>query len=118
MENIFNKTLSEENCKFKKTYTFTVYVVTKEYAVENRKEPLVFTMNKEKINEQGVKVYFANTKNVEGNTYSSVSNSRLFGLTASAENLEKAKEIVYNSMEGNLDKELDYRTDIGNIYEH
>ena len=118
MENIFNKTLNENNCKFKKTYTFTVYVVTKEYAVENRKEPLVFTMNKEKINEQGVKVYFANTKNVEGNTYSSVSNSRLFGLTASAETLEKAKEIVYKSMEGNLDEKLDYRTDIGNIYEH
>jgi len=118
MENIFNKTLNENNCKFKKTYTFTVYVVTKEYAVENRKEPLVFTINKEKINEEGVKVYFANTKNVEGNTYSSVSNSRLFGLTASAETLEKAKEIVYNSMEGNLDENLDYRTDIGNIYEH
>jgi len=118
MENIFNKTLNENNCKFKKTYTFTVYVVTKEYAVENRKEPLIFTLNKDKINEQGVKVYFANTKNIEGNTYSSVSNSRLFGLTASAETLEKAKEIVYNSMEGNLDNKLDYRTDIGNIYEH
>ena len=104
MENVFNKTLSTDNCKFKKNYTFTVYVVTKEYAVENRKEPLVFTLNRQNIEEQGVKVYFANTKNIEGNTYSSVSNSRLFGLTAEANTLEQAKEKVYNSMEGNLDK--------------
>ena len=118
MDNIFNKTLSTDNCKFKKNYTFTVYVVTKEYAVENRKEPLVFTLNKEEIENQGVKIYFANTKNVEGNTYSSVSNSRLFGLTTSGATLEEARDKVYNSMEGNLDEELDYRKDIGNIYEH
>ena len=118
MENVFNKTLSAENCKFKKNYTFTVYVVTKEYAVENRKEPLVFTLNRQNIEEQGVKVYFANTRNVESATYSSVSNSRLFGLTAEGNTLEEAKEKVYNSMAGNLDKKLDYRKDIGNIYEH
>lgn len=118
MENIFNKKLSTDNCKFKKTCTFTVYVVTKEYAVENRKEPLVFTMDKEKIQKQGVKVYFANTKNIEGNTYSSISNSRLFGLTTSGKTLEEAKEKVYNSMKGNLDEKLDYRKDIGSIYEH
>ena len=118
MENVFNKTLSKENCKFKKNYTFTVYVVTKEYAVENRKEPLVFSLNRQNIEEQGVKVYFANTKNVEGDIYSSVSNSRLFGLTTEGETLEEAKEKVYNSMKGNLDKKLDYRKDIGNIYEH
>lgn len=118
MENIFNKTLSKDNCKFKKNYTFTVYVVTKEYAVENRKEPLVFTLNKEKIEKQGVKVYFANTKNIEGNTYSSISNSRLFGLTCSGKTLDEAREKVYNSIKGNLDDKLDYRRDIGNIYEH
>lgn len=118
MENIFSKTLNKDNCKFKSNYTFTVYVVTKEYAVENRKEPLVFTLNKEEIVKQGVKIYFANTKNVEGNTYSSVSNSRLFGLTTSGKTLEEAKERVYNSMKGNLDEKLDYRKDIGNIYEH
>ncbi len=118
MKNIFNGTLSNENCKFKKNYTFTVYVVTKEYAVENRKEPLVFTLNKEAIENKGVKIYFANTKEVDKNIYSSVSNSRLFGLTASGTTLEEAKEKVYNSMKGNLDEKLDYRKDIGNIYEH
>ncbi len=118
MKNIFNKTLNENNCKFKKNYTFTVYVVTKEYAVENRKEPLIFKLNKNEIEKQGVKIYFANTKNIEGDTYSSISNSRLFGLTASGKTLEEAKEKVYNSMNGNLDEKLDYRKDIGNIYEH
>lgn len=118
MKNIFNKTLSTENCKFKKECTFTVYIVTKEYAVENRKEPLIFEINKKAIEKQGVKIYFANTKHLEDSKYSSVSNSRLFGLTTSAKTLQEAKEKVYNSIKGNIDKKLDYRTDIGNIYEH
>lgn len=118
MKNIFNKTLSTENCKFKKECTFTVYIVTKEYAVENRKEPLIFEINKKAIEKQGVKIYFANTKHLEDSKYSSVSNSRLFGLTTSAKTLQEAKEKVYNSIKGNIDKKLDYRTDIGNIYKH
>ncbi len=118
MKNIFNKTLSIENCKFKNECTFTVYVVTKEYAVESRKEPLIFTINRDAIENQGVKIYFANTKHLEGNKYSSVSNSRLFGLTTSAKSLQEAKEKVYNAIKGNIDEKLDYRTDIGNIYEH
>ena len=118
MKNIFNKTLSTENCKFKKECTFTVYIVTKEYAVESRKEPLIFTISREAIEKQGVKIYFANTKHLEGNKYSSVSNSRLFGLTTSAKSLQEAKEKVYNAIKGNIDEKLDYRTDIGNIYEH
>lgn len=118
LENIFNKTLNVDNCKFKKNYTFTVYVVTKEYAVENRKEPLEFTLNKEEIEKQGVKIYFANTKNIKENIYASVSNSRLFGLTSEGDTLEEAKAKVYNSIEVNLDAKLDYRKDIGNIYKH
>lgn len=118
MKNIFNQTLTTNNCKFKKTSTFTLYIVTKEYAVESRKEPLVFTINKDKIEEKGIKIYFANTKNITGNTYSSVSNSRLFGLTTCGSTLEEAKEKVYNAIKGNLDERLDYRKDIGNIYEH
>ena len=116
MKNIFNKTLSTENCKFKKECTFTVYIVTKEYAVESRKEPLIFTINRDAIEKQGVKIYFANTKHLEGNKYSSVSNSRLFGLTTSAKSLQEAKEKVYNAIKVNIDEKLDYRTDIGNIY--
>jgi len=118
MNNIFNRNLSDNNCKFKKVSTFTLYIVTKEYAVTTRKEPLVFKINKEDIEKQGVKIYFANTKMIENNMYSSVSNSRLFGLTTSADNLEKAKQKVYNSIKGNLDNNLDYRNDIGVIYKH
>lgn len=118
MKNIFNKTLNKDNCKFKNTYTFTVYIVTKEYAVENRKEPLIFTVGTDEIQKQGVKIYFANTRNIEGSKYSSVSNSRLFALTTSADSLEEAKQKVYNSIKGNIDEKLDYRKDIGCIYEH
>ncbi|MDO5555794.1 MAG: phosphoribosylglycinamide synthetase C domain-containing protein [Clostridia bacterium] len=118
MKNVFSKTLNSNNCKFKTTYTFTVYVVTKEYAVTNREKPLIFIINKEQIEKQGVKIYFANAKKIGENTYSSISNSRLFGLTTSAQTLEEAKEKLYNAIKGNIDEQLDYRTDIGNIYEH
>ena len=118
MENIFNGTLSEDNCKFKNECTFTVYVVTKEYAVESRKEPLEFTVDVDEIKNEGVKIYFANTKNIEGNTFSSVSNSRLFGLTVSSDSLEEASKKVYKAIENSVDKKLDFRTDIGMIYEH
>ena len=71
--------------------------------------------DREAIEKQGVKIYFANTKHLEGNKYSSVSNSRLFGLTTSAKSLQEAKGKVYNAIKGNIDEKLDYRTDIGNI---
>ncbi len=118
MANIFNQTLNNDNCKFKKTSTFTLYIVTKEYAVEARKEPLVFEMHKKGIEKAGVKIYFANTKRINGNTYSSVSNSRLFGLTTSARRLDDARKKVYDAIKDNIDQKLDYRKDIGTIYEH
>lgn len=118
MNNIVNKTLSKDNCKFKKTNTFTVYVVSKEYAVSSSKEPCVFTLNRKAITDKGLKVYFANAKQVEGNTYTSVSTSRLFAVSTSGENLDEIKEKVYSAMEGNVDTKLDYRKDIGCMYVH
>lgn len=118
LDNIVNKTLSADNCKFAKTNTFTVYVVSKEYAVSSSKEPCVFTLNKNEITDKGLKIYFANAKQVEGNTYTSVSTSRLFAVATSGEDLEEIKRKVYSAMEGNVDTKLDYRKDIGCIYVH
>ena len=118
LENIFNKKLSTENCKFKKNYTFTIYVVSPDYAIQKSKEPCVFTVNKKAIEESGVKIYFASTKPVEGNTYEAVGTSRLFGVTTMGNTLEEAKEKAYKALEGNISDNLDYRKDIGEIYEH
>ena len=118
LENIVNGTLSIENCKFKDTYTFTVYVVSKDYAVKPNKEPTIFKLNTKDIKASGVKLYFANAKKVEGDTYTSVSNSRLFAVQKSGEDFEKIKKQVYDVIERDVDKVLDYRKDIGNIYVH
>lgn len=117
-ENIQNQTLSEENCKFKKTNTFTVYVVTPNYAVASSKEPLKFTLNKEAIESQNVKIYFASTRHLQENQYESVGNSRLFAAVTTDENMENAKKRVYNALKGNVDENLHYRKDIGSIYTH
>ena len=118
VEHIINNTLSEENCKFKKTCTVTVYAVSPDYAIRENKEPCVFTLNKKAIEQAGAKVYFANAKKTGENTYTSVSNSRLFAVVAEGTSLQEAKKKVYEAMEGNVDSKLDYRKDIGEIYKH
>ena len=117
MKNIWKQQLSEENCKFKNKYTFTVYVVSPDYAIRNS-EPCQFTVNTENIEKQGAKIYFASTKPVENNKYSSVGTSRLFAVHSSGNTLEEAKQKTYNAMKNNIDSKLDYRKDIGTIYEH
>lgn len=118
LESIVNGNLSSGNCKFKDSYTFTVYVVSKEYAVKSSKEPTIFKLDTNKVKSAGVKLYFANAKKVSDNTYTSVSNSRLFAIATSGENFEEIKKKVYDVIEANVDKILDYRKDIGNIYVH
>lgn len=118
LEHIFNTTLSTENCKFKKENTFLVYIVSKDYAVKKNNEPVIFELDKEKVRSKGVKVYFANAKQIGENKYTSVSNSRLFALMSVGENLEELKKKVYSVINEEVDKVLDYRKDIGEIYEH
>lgn len=118
LENIVNGTLSIENCKFSKNYTFTVYIVSKDYAVKPNKEPTIFKLNEKVIKESGVKLYFANTKKIGENTYTSVSNSRLFAITTTGADFEEIRKRVYSAIEKDVDKVLDYRKDIGSIYIH
>ncbi len=118
VENIINGNLSKENCKFSEDYTFTVYVVSKDYAVRANKEATIFEMDTKKITDMGVKVYFANAKEIEKNKYTSVSNSRLFAISLKGKDFEEIRKKVYLAIEENVDKILDYRTDIGKIYIH
>lgn len=48
-ENILNKNLNENNCKFNSKCTFTVYIVSKDYAIRENNEKTIFTLNKEDI---------------------------------------------------------------------
>ena len=118
VEHIFNEDLSKENCKFKKTNTFLVYIVSKDYAVKKNNDPVIFNLDKEAIRNKGVKIYFANAKEIDENKYTSVSNSRLFALIAEGQELDNLKEKVYTVINEEVDKVLDYRKDIGSIYEH
>ncbi|MCI8760142.1 MAG: phosphoribosylamine--glycine ligase [Clostridia bacterium] len=117
MENIWNQKLSTQNCKFKKNYTFTVYVVSPDYAIK-KSEPCEFTLLTKAILDKGAKIYFASSKQVEENRYVSVGTSRLFAVHTSGNTLEEAKQKAYEAMKNNIDSQLDYRNDIGEIYEH
>ena len=118
IEHIVNKTLTPENCKFKSIYTFTIYIVSKDYAIRPNKEACIFNLNKKVIEEKGAKVYFANAKRIGEDKYTSVSNSRLLAIVTTGNSLEEARDKAYNAIEGNVDTILDYRKDIGTIYEH
>lgn len=118
LENIINQNLTKDNCKFSTNYTFTVYIVSKDYAVKPNKEPTIFKLDMQAIKQAGVKIYFANAKKIGEDTYTSVSNSRLFAIEASGQDFEQIRKIVYDAIEENVDKVLDYRKDIGKIYVH
>ncbi len=117
MERIWEQKLSCQNCKFKNNYTFTVYVVSPEYALK-KGEPCEFTLNTKGILEKGAKIYFASTKLLEKERYESVGTSRLFAIHTSGKTLEEAKIKAYEALKNNIDTKLDYRKDIGEIYEH
>ena len=95
-----------------------VKIVSKDYAVRPNKEATIFKLDANKIKEQGLKLYFANAKKIDENTYTSVSNSRLFAIATSGEDFEEIRKKVYDAIEENVDKILDYRNDIGKIYVH
>jgi phosphoribosylamine--glycine ligase len=118
VDSIIDKKLSNDTCKFLDKYSFMVYIVTPEYAVTEAKAPCEFELNKEGLKADGVNLYFANAKHTEANKYVSVSNSRLFAVEKTGDNLEDLKKEVYESISKNVDKKLDYRKDIGNIYIH
>lgn len=118
LEHITNETLSKENCKFSKEYTFLVYIVSKDYAIKANKEATIFKIDTKAIENSGVKVYFANAKKIGENTYTSVSNSRLVAVATTGTDLEEVRKRVYTAIENHVDKGLDYRKDIGQIYVH
>lgn len=116
--NIINGTLSKENCKFSNNYSFLVYIVSKDYAVKANKEATIFKLDTKAIKNSGVKIYFANAKKIGEDTYTSVSNSRLFAIATTGTDLEEMRKKVYTTIENHVDKVLDYRKDIGKIYIH
>ena len=115
---VFNGNLSEEKCKFNGKNSFLVYIVSKEYSLKSNVPPVEFTLNKENIEKKGVKIYFANAKKIGENRYTSVSNSRLFAIEKTGDDFEEIKNQVYTVISEEVDEVLDYRTDIGNMYEH
>ncbi len=117
MEHIWKQTLSTENCKFKKNYTFTVYIVSPDYAIQ-KGERMEFTLNTKAILENEAKIYFASTKQLSNGNYESVGTSRLFAIHTNGNTLEEAKKKAYQAIKNNIDSRLDYRKDIGEMYEH
>ncbi len=60
-----------------------------------------------------MKLYFANAKKIADDTYTSVSNSRLFAITLVGNDFEEIRKKVYEVIQEEVDKVLDYRKDIG-----
>ncbi len=115
---VFERNLLKENCKFNKKNSFLVYIVSKEYALKSNVPPVEFMLNKENLENKGVKIYFANAKRIGENRYTSVSNSRLFAIEKTGDNFDEIKKQVYDVIQQEVDEVLDYRTDIGTMYEH
>lgn len=115
---VFEGNLTKEKCQFNGKNSFLVYVVSKEYALKSKVPPVEFSLNPERVRSKGVKLYFANSKKIGENRYTSVSNSRLFAFEKTGEDFETIQKQVYQVLQEEVDSNLDYRNDIGNMYEH
>ncbi len=115
---VFEGNLTKQMCQFNGKNSFLVYVVSKEYALKSKVPPVEFSLNAERVRSKGVKLYFANSKKIGENRYTSVSNSRLFAIEKTGEDFDTIRKQVYEVIEEEIDNVLDYRKDIGNMYEH
>jgi len=97
----------EIKCEFKKEDTCVVYAVSKEYAIKSNDNPEIFTIDKNAIESNGVKVYFSAVDSLGNNKYKPTGTSRLFAIVGNS------RDKVYEVVKNNVPKELDYRMDIG-----
>lgn len=113
---VTNQKIEDEDIKFKKLYSYLVYIVSKNYAVHSDAEPIEFNLNEETIkNNKDIKLYCSSMEKLEDNRYISIGNSRLFAVLKIGENLNNIKsevDSIIKKLVNGIDG-LEYRKDIG-----
>lgn len=114
---LLNRPLGKESCRFKKECSYVVYIVTRNYAICETSSPITFDLDLKEI-EREARIYFGSTKKTGVNTYTSVGNSRLFALVDTGSSLEEVKSRIDKLVEKFIiNPELNFRKDIGKVYE-
>ena len=111
-----NQEISEDNLKFKKLYSYLVYIVSKNYAINSTSNPIEFEINKAILNNNdNIKLYCSSMEKLNENKYISVGNSRLFALIKTGNSLNEIKSDVDRLINKYIstDNNLEYRSDIG-----
>lgn len=110
-----NKPLNEHNCQFEKTNCYAVCVCTKAYAVDAKAEPIAFNLPTQVTNPTGAEFYASAMEQIDGNSYKSVGNSRLFVLVKKGSDMMPIKKHCDDILKQHVNKSqgLDWRGDIG-----
>lgn len=112
IRDMWHKTLSENKISFIKKSSVTKYLVAREYPQESN-GAIIFTLDKQAINNMGVNIFFASSIKISDDTYQTLKKSRVIAFAAVAEKIEDAGDLVNQAIERFVHADLEYRSDIG-----
>lgn len=108
---LWHKTLSQHAVEFRAAASVVKYLVAAEYP-EASAQSTAFTVDEDCAAKCGVDLFFAScVKN--GDAYETLKKSRVLAVSATAETIAQASDIVNQAIERCVQGELEYRSDIG-----
>lgn len=112
LENIWDKTLSEDRIKFLKEASVIKYLVAKEYPYESA-NVINFTVDTTAIKNMGLNVFYAACVKTGENSYQTLKKSRVIAIGATSKSIEEASLKIDQAIELYVTGDLEYRKDIG-----
>jgi phosphoribosylamine--glycine ligase len=110
MERICSASLSPQDVPLRNEASVVLYLVSPDYALRQG-PPLEFSLERERIEADGCRVFFSSAVEVGENAYRTVGTSRAVALTATAPTLEQARARVAASADSV--SPLEWRRDVG-----
>jgi phosphoribosylamine-glycine ligase len=112
LENIWDKTLSEDKVKFLKEASVIKYLVAKEYPYESA-NVINFTVDTTAIENLGLNVFYATCVKTGENSYQTLKKSRVIAIGATSKSIEEASLKIDQAIDLYVTGDLEYRKDIG-----
>jgi phosphoribosylamine--glycine ligase len=112
MEQIVGRALDPRDVPLRREASVVLYLVSPDYALRPG-QPCEFTLERERLEGQGCRVFFSSAVQTGENTYRTVGTSRAVALAATAPTLEQARRRVVAAAE--TVPTLEWRRDIGQL---
>lgn len=112
IENIWSKSISNENITFYNKASVIKYLVAKEYPNPS-KEEIPFEVDEEEIKKEGVKIFYATCIKEKTKHFKTLKKSRVVAFGAISDSISEASDKVNDVIKKHVKGNLEYRKDIG-----